>query len=210
MKRNRAATQSASIAARPGSDPQTQISVIEKCRMGDESAWETFFSVYGPVAYRLARRAGLSDFDAQDVVANVMRKMLNAFRGGFEVDYQRGRFRHYLKRIVRNEIAEHFRAKKLAPVDPQESAPVEAPDDSAAWREVEQSEFIRACFDRLRQSPNVRPRDLLVFERYAMDQEPVEKVAREAGISTSRVYAIKHEIIGELRRMQADLDANLE
>lgn len=199
--------QSASATA---SLPVTRLSVIEGCRQGCSQAWQTFFGVYAPLVYRFARHARLSDSDAEDVVANVMRNLMKALRSGFEVDHTIGRFRHYLRKVANREIAAQRRRSSEQPsVDPQESPEIEAAESDPAWAEAERRERLRVCLDRLRLLPEVSPRDVVAFERYALNDEPAERVAAELGISRSRLYVIKHEMVQHLRRLSAQLDDEL-
>lgn len=189
--------------------PATRLSVIEGCRQGSGAAWETFFSVYAPIIYRFARRARLADHDAEDVVANVMRNLMKALRGGLEIDYSVGKFRYYLRTVANREISAQRRRARSTTLDTQESAEIEAVESDPEWAEAERRERMRVCLDRLRMLPEVSPRDVLAFERYALHQEPAERVAAELGISRSRLYVIKHEMLQHLRRMKEQLDEEL-
>lgn len=190
--------------------PVTRLSVIEGCRQGCNTAWETFFAVYAPLVYRFARHARLADSDAEDVVANVMRNLMKALRGGFEVNHEIGKFRHYLRKVANREINAQRRRAAGVNIDLQDSPEIESAEEhDADWAAAEQRERLRVCLDRLRISPQIGPRDVVAFERYAINGEAAEVVAAELGISRSRLYAIKHEMIQHLRRMKAELDEEL-
>ncbi len=172
--------------------------------------WRIFFDLYGPVVYRFARRAGLSDASAEDVVAGVMRNFVSTVRGGFRLDASLGRFRSYLRTIVNHEILaqRHRERHELAstPID-DVSPPADAIEPDGEWTALERQERFRACLDQLR--ARVRPRDMLAFERYAVSGEPAQRVARELGMSTSRLYALKHELVSRLRELARQLEAEL-
>lgn len=203
------------VSERGSSFPTTRQSLLGELGQAEASApsprWQEFFDLYGPVVYRCARHAHLSDASAEDVVANVLRNFVAAVRGGFKVDAALGRFRSYLRTIVNHEILAQRRrdrhARHTAPLDDEpgiESA--DAPPDSN-WIELERQERFRACLDRLRAT--VQPRDILAFERYAILGESAERVARESGISVSRLYSLKYEMVGRLRELAARMDAEL-
>ncbi len=198
-----------SATSSAGSLPVTRLSVIEGCRQGSSTAWETFFSVYGPIIYRFARRARLPDHDAEDVVANVMRNLMKALRGGFEIDYAVGKFRYYLRTVANREISAQRRRARSNNIDLQEAPDIEAIESDPDWSEAERRERMRVCLDRLRMLADVSPRDVLAFERYALRQESAERVAAELGISRSRLYVIKHEMLQHLRRLKEQLDEEL-
>jgi len=190
--------------------PQTRHSVIAGLPSGNESAWHTFFSIYAPIAYAFARKARLSDHDAQDVVANVMKNMMVAFRGGFRVDYTRGKFRYYLRRVINHEIsAQRRRRGPAAGADPQEDRALEVEHTESFFEELEQAEILRCCMVRLRALPHVPARDVELFEKYVLQNVPVEQLAKEYAVSKSRIYVIKHQMVNELRSLTQDLTQDL-
>ena len=87
----------------------TQATLLENLRDGsDPSAWEEFFARYWPLIYGSARRRGCSEHTAEEVVQEVMLKVFR-HRDVFRYDPQRGRFRDWLGKLVRNQLAEHRR-----------------------------------------------------------------------------------------------------
>jgi len=76
--------------------------------MDDRESWRVFFDRYWRMLYKVARRAGLSEADAQDVVQEtvvaVARRMPQ-----FQYDASRGTFKQWLFRIVQRRIADHLR-----------------------------------------------------------------------------------------------------
>lgn len=191
------------------SGPPTRPSVLAGVRDGDQRAWTTFFEIYAPLVYRYARHASLSDQDAEDVVANVMRNFVRALPG-FTYDRSVGKFRHYLKKVANHEIAAIRRRRSTA--TDLNSVPERAGEDEPLdqyWHAVEREERLRMCQQRLRSSGQVRPRDWLAFERYALQGEPAEQVAKELCMSKSRLYVIKHEVIEKLRQCSRELDGIL-
>src|SRR6059058_5511900 len=74
----------------------------------DQESWQDFFNTYWRLIYSVARRAGLGDGEAQDVVqetvAAVARQMPN-----FKYDPQAGSFKSWLLLITRRRILDHLR-----------------------------------------------------------------------------------------------------
>ncbi len=93
------------MAQGPGSFPDTRTTLIRRLSDYSDERWRTFFEIYGPLVYRIARRAGLNQNDAEEVLANVMRSFVQAVQRGFEVDHRIGLFRSYLKTMTSHEIA---------------------------------------------------------------------------------------------------------
>ena len=61
----------------------------------------------------------------------------------------------------------------------------------------------------MRGSRSVRKRDFEAFKRYALEGEPAGRVAGDLGITTNRLYGIKHDIMKQLRRIWGKLAREL-
>ena len=87
----------------------TRRTLLSRLRnLDDQESWRTFFDLYWRLLYNVARRSGLDDADAQEIVQDtvvaVARKM-----PGFRYDPARGTFRQWLLRITRRRIVDHLR-----------------------------------------------------------------------------------------------------
>ena len=61
--------------------PTTQPSLLIRLRdQGDDRAWAEFTEIYAPLVNQLARRRGLQDADAQDLVQEVFRAVARCHR----------------------------------------------------------------------------------------------------------------------------------
>ena len=67
----------------------------------DKQAWSDFIDLYSPVIYGFARRQGLQDADAADLVQEVLRSVARSIP---KYDRQKGRFRNWLMAVVRNRL----------------------------------------------------------------------------------------------------------
>src|SRR5258708_26036876 len=84
--------------------PLTRASLIVRLRDGrDHEAWRQFVELYSAVIYGFARKRGLQDADAADVMQDVLRSVARA-AGRLNYDPSRGSFRGWLYTIARNKI----------------------------------------------------------------------------------------------------------
>ena len=73
----------------------------------DQAAWYRFFALYQPVMVEFARTKGAGD-DAEDVVQEVFASLAKAFQAG-RYAREKGSFRAYLAKMLRNELISRFR-----------------------------------------------------------------------------------------------------
>ena len=87
----------------------THPSLLSRVRdPANAGAWREFESRYGSLILGYCRRLGLQLTDAEDVRQVVMTDLSKALPK-FEFEPQRGKFRTYLYRVVRNAVSKHFR-----------------------------------------------------------------------------------------------------
>lgn len=83
--------------------PETRSTLLHQIRSADDrEAWEEFTLIYKPVIYRMARRRGMQDADAQDLVQTVLVQVSGAI-ARWEKSPEK-RFRHWLRRVIKNAV----------------------------------------------------------------------------------------------------------
>ena len=92
--------------------PETRNSLLLKLRdPADSESWHEFVVIYRPVVYRIARRRGLQDADAQDLAQAVLISVAESV-DRWETDPHRARFHTWLSRVARNAIVDAFRRSR--------------------------------------------------------------------------------------------------
>ena len=69
----------------------------------DSRAWPEFVEIYSPIIFEFARRYGLQDADAADVMQEVLRSVSRSI-GNFRYDRERGSFRGWLMAVARSRL----------------------------------------------------------------------------------------------------------
>ena len=98
----------------------------------DQSAWRIFFDRYQPVMVEYARMKGAGD-DAEDVVQEVFTNLANVFKAGRYVR-DKGRFRNYLAKMLRNELVSRFRREQVRPEGNSVRLTVATAAEKKKWR----------------------------------------------------------------------------
>ena len=183
--------------------PETQSTLLAQIRSPeDREAWEEFALIYQPVIYRMARRRGMQDSDAQDLVQTVLMRVAGAIDR-----WERkpgARFRHWLRRVAKNSIfSELSRSPKDAPVGGSDIQELMA-EQPAATSEVEQElavEYMREQYLRAAMSvqSDVNAETWRAFELTVIDGESCETAAKIIGKSVGTVYAARSRVMRRLR-----------
>lgn len=188
-------------------DPQvTRPSLLLRLRdPRDQRAWMEFDTAYSDLVIRYARRRGLQFADAEEIRQSVMLKLARSLQG-FEYDSEKGRFRNYLGRCVRNEIATFFSRHKQspAPVFTIDNAPADADPIDAVWEAEWMQHHYRRAMQTLRATTDAKT--LAVFEALLEGGEFAELAARFE-TSEANVRKIKQRI---RERMEETIRRQLE
>lgn len=110
-----AADRDASSSSEQENPQSTQVSLLEGIRNQDPQAWQRLVELWTPFVYRYCRKRGLSAQDTEDVTQTIL---VRVFQGlsSFRRDGRGQRLRYWIAAIMRNELAEHFRRVKRAPI----------------------------------------------------------------------------------------------
>ncbi len=193
--------------------PATRASLLVRIRDGqDKEAWRQFVQVYAPVVYGFARKRGLQDADAADLMQEVLRSVAKA-AGRLEYDPRRGSFRGWLYTVTRNKLYNFLDGRRHQ---------VRGSGDSGAQERLEEQaapEGAESLWDREYE----RRLSALAMERVRGDFQEATwrafwmtavegKSAREAGealrLSPGAVYVAKSRVLArlkdEVRRLQEE------
>src|SRR6185503_20541309 len=152
---------------------QSLLSRLRDCH--DQAGWREFFDSYWRLIYNFARKSGLGDAEAQDVVQNTFiylsRRMPN-----FRYQPERGSFKSWLRVVTRSRINVYRRREKaneshmrqpLPGMDDDRADPFDQIPDSAAdvldevWQREWEENLVNTALRRVR--TKVSSQQLLIF-----------------------------------------------
>lgn len=190
----------------------TRRTLLSRLRnLDDQESWRTFFNLYWRLLYNVARKSGLDDPGAQEIVQDtviaVARKMPE-----FRYDPTRGTFRQWLLRITRRRVIDHLRGIYRQP--PKAAVTPESLDDrgehaaaitdqsasafEATWNEEWEKSTFDAALAFVRAAIN--PRHFQVFDYCVLKEWPASKVAATLGLNAAQVYLAKHRVAQAMKR----------
>jgi RNA polymerase sigma factor (sigma-70 family) len=184
--------------------PLTRASLLVRLRdPNDADAWKEFARLYAAVIYGFARKRGLQDADAADLMQEVLRSVAGAV-GRLDYDPHKGTFRGWLYSITRNKIYNFLEAR---------SRHARGTGDSNAHRRLEEQpsreadtddwdkEYERKAFawaaDRVRNE--FQPSTWEAFWHTAVDGQSAKDVGQRLGLSPGAVYVAKSRVLARLK-----------
>jgi RNA polymerase sigma-70 factor (ECF subfamily) len=183
----------------------TRRSLLSRLKDWDnQDSWRDFFDTYWRLIYHFARKAGLDDAQAQDVVQETIISTANQMKG-FKYDPAVGTFKSWLLQITRRRVADQMRKAyragavgAVSPDDPSVAAKLaELPDASsgaleAIWEEEWRTHLADAALEKIKR--RVRPAQFQMFEFAVLKRWPATKVAKALGVTLTQVYMARHRV----------------
>ncbi len=177
---------------------------------GDRESWHDFFETYRKLIYGTARKAGLTDAEAQDIVQETVISVARNIEG-FRYDPAVCSFKTWMLRLTWWRIVNQLKRRQREKAEPAIpdglpashddtdcTTPLERiPDPAginlqAVWDEEWQRNLFSAALERVKRKVN--PEQLQVFDLYCIEKWPAQKVARTLGVNLGQVYLAKHRV----------------
>ena len=183
----------------------TSPSLLERLRIErDQGDWRRFVDLYTPLLFFWARRTGLGQEDAEDLVQDVFEVLLRKLTE-FRYDPNRS-FRSWLRTITLNKWRDRQRRAAHVPAVtevPMSEIPAPEPDD------LSEAEYRQQLVGRAMEmiQPEYQPTTWRAFWETAVAGRSPADVAAELGLSRNAVYVARCRV---LERLRHELDGLLE
>jgi RNA polymerase sigma factor (sigma-70 family) len=187
--------------------PDTRPSLLVRlCDPKDDRAWTEFTAIYSPLIYRLARRKGFQDADAEDLVQEVLRAVASAV-DRWEPDPSQGPFRNWLFRIARNMMLNLVTSQRRHPRGTGseeiqwllEARPSPSPEDTALFETEYKRQLFRWAAERV--SGEFRGTTWAAFWETGVEGKKAQVVAATLGMSIGAVYMAKSRVVARIRQV---------
>jgi RNA polymerase sigma-70 factor (ECF subfamily) len=189
--------------------PDTRESLLLKvAQPANAVAWQEFAAIYRPAVYRLARRRGLQDADAEDLAQRVL-VIISRKIAEWRPTSPHGAFRAWLGTIARNAIVNALTRglneigvggsdtlKRLENQPDREDAELEIDEELRRGLFREAAEQIR---------PEFQESTWLAFWLTAVDGIDIEGAAQRLGKNAGTIYASRSRIMRRLKEKVQEL-----
>jgi len=199
----------------------TRATLIQRLKSWqDHSSWQEFFDTYWKLIYNVARKGGLSEVEAQDVVQETMISVAKHMPT-FNYDPGIGSFKTWLLNVTRWRITDQIRNRRRTtpPLTlsseyqatggrlPEEVIDPASNDLDALWNAEWEKNLLAAALVKLKRQ--LDPQKFQIFDFCVNKEWKADKVAAAFGISVDQVYLIKHRvgemIKAEVKRLEAEM-----
>lgn len=191
----------------------TRRSLLSRLRnWDDQESWRQFFETYEHLIYSVARKAGLTEPEAQDVVQETVISVAKTMPD-FKYDPAKCAFKSWLRHLTKRRIADQFRKrqKRRLEVDQDDAkADTEVPLEEIAdpnsqaldtlWDAEFEQHLFEAAVERVKEQ--VSSEQFQIFDFRVRRQKSVAEIASLLHVNPARVYLITHRV---LRRVKAQV-----
>jgi RNA polymerase sigma-70 factor (ECF subfamily) len=189
--------------------PTRQSLLLRLKNLEDNVSWQKFFDTYWALIYGVARKSGLTDAEAQDVVQEVIIAVVRHIKD-FEYDPKRS-FKAWLLNTTRWRITDQWR-KRLPMQQPatqpdndsrrtstvQRIPDPRTQDIDKIWDQEYETHILVAAQRQVMK--RVKPKHYQVYDLYAVKKWPVQKVVHALNVSEALVYQVKSRIDRDLEK----------
>jgi RNA polymerase sigma factor (sigma-70 family) len=196
----------------------TRASLLQRLKdLGDQASWNQFYELYHALIFSVARRAGLSESEAAEVVQDTLLCVAKKMPG-FSYEPGKDSFKGWLLTVTRWRIRDQLakrpgqptrdpRAASSAQVDQDtRTATVErvpdptGPDLEFIWAQEWETQLLQTALARIKRQ--VHPQHYQIYHLHVVLGQSAREVARALGVNTAQIYLAKHRV-GNLLKKEA-------
>jgi RNA polymerase sigma-70 factor (ECF subfamily) len=170
----------------------------------DTEAWRQFVELYAAVVYGYARRHGLQDADAADLMQEVFRAVVSSAQR-LNYDPKRGSFRSWLYTVTRNKFYNFLDGRKHQVQGSGDSGAqavleqrvAQEEDEASLWEEEYQRKVFAWAAEQVR--PEFQDSTWQAFWLTAVEDQSARDAGQRLGMSPGAVYVAKSRVLARLK-----------
>jgi RNA polymerase sigma-70 factor (ECF subfamily) len=193
----------------------TRASLLERLKdLGDDASWQEFYQNYRELIYSVARKAGLNETEADEVVQETLISVAKKMPG-FTYDPAKDSFKGWLLAVTRWRILDQVRKRKpkvsqtlLTSAATNEEGTRTATlerladpaglDLAATWDDEWERNLLHAALARIKRQ--VHPQHYEIYHLHVILGKPVREVARALDVNAGQVYLARHRVGALLKK----------
>ena len=220
------------MTAAENSSLQTRPSLLNRLKGGDDTqGWQDFYRLYGPLIRNFARKAGLTEDEAEEVVRETAVSVARNLPG-YTYDPKVCAFKTWLLNLARWRITDQIRKRRKVGVHASAWAGVQdsadtlkrelqredssltpivervpdpaTPEFGAEWDAAYEQHLFERALEAVKERIDLK--QFQIFDFYVLKEWPAQQVARTMEISVARVYLAKHRVERVLKQELARLE----
>jgi RNA polymerase sigma-70 factor (ECF subfamily) len=173
-------------------------SLLERLREPrDQASWARFVDLYTPLLFHWARRAGLQEQDAADLIQDVFRVLVQKLPT-FTYDHQRS-FRGWLHTVLLNQWRTSLRRRTTEVPLEDMGTLLTQPGEQDAYIEKEYRSYLIKRALQMMQT-DFQPLTWQACWQHVACDRPAAAVAAELGMTVKAVYLAKARVLRRLRQ----------
>lgn len=179
----------------------TDYDILNGAKDRDEAAWEQFYNFYAPLIRLHGRDCGLKNENLEDLIQNVM-ITLSAQMPNFVYDPAKGRFRDYLRKIIRaraNDMLRKIYRQERIPCEEISEAETEDQFEEE-WRE----HILTRSMEKLKESVSLH--HYQIFYLLEIRHYKVKELAELYHVPPISIYTIRNRLETRLKKIVRELD----
>ena len=173
----------------------------------DQASWQQFFDTYAKLIYGVARKSGLTDAEAQDVVQETMADVAKHMPS-FQYDPAIGSFKAWLLQLTRWRTKDQARKRRPAHLSDGAAegtviSDIDGVVDPASvdfdlvWELEWEKNLLAVAMARVKQ--RLDPAKYQVFDFYVNKEWEAEKVSEKFNMPVQQIYLLKHRVTEMLK-----------
>ena len=185
----------------------TRASLLSRLKHSDDSeSWRVCFETYWKLIFNAARRAGLTETEAEDVVQETLLTVASTIQT-YQYDKNRGSFKGWLLKTTAWRVQDQFRKRESGRLEfvatlPEDLHPTIESGVQHVWDTEWEQNLLSIAIERVKRK--VSSKQFQIFDLAVLREWPAAQISEALEVTSSYVYLTKHRVH---RRFKAELQA---